>query len=88
MLEFTANGSELGSVLKLGEKPKVRVKANARSLFPLAKTRVVNNGKVVATAALSAGRRTASQDETITLNSVGWVAIRASSPGSAAFFTA
>ena len=45
MLKFTVNGSEPGSVLKLGEKPKVRVKATARSQFPLAKAEVVHNGR-------------------------------------------
>jgi hypothetical protein len=35
MLTFTANGEEPGTVLKLGEKPRISVKATARSRFPL-----------------------------------------------------
>ena len=83
MLELSVNGSEPGSVLKLGEKPKVRVKAAARSQFPLAKAEVVHNGRVVATAALSDDRLTAALDQELTLDRGGWVAFRASGPGTA-----
>jgi hypothetical protein len=83
MLEFTVNGSEPGGVLKLGEKPKVRVKARARSQFPLAKAEVIYNGWVVATAALSDDRLTAALDQELTLDRGGWVAFRASGPGTA-----
>jgi hypothetical protein len=83
VLEFTVNGSEPGSVLKLGEKPKVRVKASARSPFPLAKAEVVHNGRVVATATLSDDKLTAAVDQELTLDRGGWVAFRASGPGTA-----
>jgi TolB protein len=81
MLEFTVNGSEPGSVLMLGEKPKVRVKATARSQFPLAKAEVVHNGKVVATATLAADKLSASLDQDLALDRGGWIAFRASGPG-------
>jgi len=81
MLEFTVNGCEPGSVLTLGAKPKVRVKAAARSQFPLAKAEVVHNGKVVATAALSDDKQTATVDQELTLDPAGWIAFRASGPG-------
>jgi len=83
ILEFTVDGSESGAVLKLGEKPAVRVKAKARSQFPLAKAEVVYNGKVVATATLSDDRLTATVDQDVTLDRGGWVAFRASGPGTA-----
>src|SRR5262245_57114499 len=83
MLEFTVNGSEPGSVLTLGEKPKVRVKAAARSAFPLTKAEVVHNGKVVATAIVAADKLSASVDQEIALDRGGWVAFRASGPGTA-----
>ena len=67
--------------MKLGEKPKVRVKAAARSQFPLAKAEVVHNGRVVATAALSDARLTTAVDQGLTLDRGGWVAFRASGPG-------
>jgi hypothetical protein len=81
MLEFTANGSEPGSVLTLGEKPKVRVKAKARSQFPLARAELIHNGRVAATAALSDDRLTATLDQEVALDRGGWVAFRANGPG-------
>ncbi len=81
VLAFTAEGKEAGGVLKLGEKPKVRVKASARSQFPLAKAEVVHNGTVVATATLSDDRLTATIDQDLALDRGGWVAFRASGPG-------
>jgi hypothetical protein len=83
MLELTVNGGEPGGVLKLGEKPKVRVKAAARSQFPLARAEVVHNGRVVATAVLSDDKLTAALDQELTLDRGGWVAFRASGPGTA-----
>jgi hypothetical protein len=83
MLELTVNGSKPGSVLKLGEKPMVRVKARARSQFPLAKAEVVHNGLVVATAPLSEDGLTATLDQEIALDRGGWLAFRASGPGTA-----
>src|SRR5581483_2334351 len=44
MLTFTVNGMEPGAVLKVGEKPKVSVKAAARSRFPLTKAELIHNG--------------------------------------------
>lgn len=81
MLEFTVNGSEPGSALKLPERPRVQVKAKARSQFPLSKAEVVHNGRVVATAALSDDRLTATLDQELTLDRGGWIAFRANGPG-------
>ena len=81
MLEFTVNASGPGRVVRAGEKPTVRVKARARSQFPLAKAEVVHNGKVVATATLADDKRTATLDRDISLDRGGWVAFRASGPG-------
>lgn len=83
VLECTANGSQPGAVLKFGEKPTVRVKAVARSQFPLAKAEVVHNGRVAATAALSDDKLTATLDQELALDRGGWVAFRASGPGTA-----
>ena len=68
-------------MLKLAAKPTVRVKAKARSQFPLTRAEVVHNGRVVATAALSDDRLTASVDEELTLERGGWLAVRANGPG-------
>jgi hypothetical protein len=81
MLTFTANGMEPGAVLKLGEKPKLSVKATARSRFPLTKAELVHNGKVIAAAKLTDDRLTATLDQEVTLDRGGWLAFRADGPG-------
>lgn len=81
MLEFTVNDEESGGTLKLAGKPTVRVKAIAKSQFPLDKAELVHNGMVVANAALSDDKRTAKFDNRLTLPSGGWIAFRASGPG-------
>jgi hypothetical protein len=81
MLTFTADGREPGAVLKVGRKPRIRVKATARTLFPLAKAELVHNGKVIATAKLAGDRLMAALDQEVTLDSGGWLAFRADGPG-------
>ncbi len=81
MLTFTVNGEEPGQVLRLGEHAKVRVKASARSRFPLAKAELIHNGKVIAAAQLDAGGLMASLDQELTLGRGGWLAFRADGPG-------
>ncbi|MCI0702842.1 MAG: CehA/McbA family metallohydrolase [Planctomycetia bacterium] len=81
MLTFTVNGSEPGSVLKLGEKPKVKVKATAKSQFPLTKAELVHNGKVIASATLAADKLSATLDQEVALDRGGWLAFRADGPG-------
>jgi hypothetical protein len=81
MLTFTVNGKEPPAVLKLGQKPKVRVKATARSRFPLAKAELVHIGKVIATAKLTNDKLTATLDQEFTLDRGGWLAFRADGPG-------
>lgn len=83
MLSFTVNGAGPGAVLPLGEKPRVRVKATARSNFPLAKAELVHNGKVIAAAQLADDNRTATLDQEVTLDAGGWLAFRADGPGTA-----
>jgi hypothetical protein len=81
MLEFTVNGEEPGATLKLPEKSVVRVKAAAKSQFPLDKADVIYNGKVVANATMSDDKRTATFEKPLTLESGGWIAFRVSGPG-------
>jgi hypothetical protein len=83
MLEFTVNGEGPGSLLKLAAKPKVRVKARARSAFPLAKAELIHNGRVAAMAELSEDKCTATLSQELTLEHGGWLAFRASGPGTA-----
>jgi hypothetical protein len=81
MLSLTVNGKEPGTVLKVGEKPRVRVKAAGRSRFPLLKAELVHNGKVIATAKLAEDALTATLDQEVTLERGGWLAFRADGRG-------
>jgi hypothetical protein len=81
LLTFTVNGEEPGHVWKLGEKPRVRVKASARSQFPLAKAELIHNGKVIAAATLSGDQLSAALDQELALDHGGWLAFRADGPG-------
>ncbi len=83
MLTFTVDGKEPGAVLKTGEKPKMRIKATARSRFPLTKAELVHNGKVIATAKLDEERLSATLDQEVTLDRSGWLAFRADGRGTA-----
>src|SRR5262249_14241126 len=71
MLALTVNGEEPGATLKLPAKPKVRVKATARSQFPLTKAELIHNGKVIATAALAADKLSATLDQEVALDRGG-----------------
>src|SRR5262249_51831443 len=81
MLTFTVDDHEPGDVLKLGESPKIRVRASARSRFPLTKAEVIHNGKPIAAASLDADRLTATLDKELTLDRGGWLAFRTDGPG-------
>jgi hypothetical protein len=81
VLTFSVNGKEPGVVLKVGEKPRVSVRATARSQFPLAKAELVHNGKVIAAAKVADDGLTATLDQAFTLDGGGWLAFRANGPG-------
>jgi WD40-like Beta Propeller Repeat len=81
MLTFTVNGKEAGAVLAVGARPKVRVKATARSRFPMTKAELIHNGKVIATAKLDDDRLTATLDQEVPLERGGWLAFRADGRG-------
>jgi len=83
MLTFTVNGEMPGATLKLAARPTVRVKATAKSAFPLTKAELVHNGKVVATAKLTDDRVSAGFDQEVPLLGGGWLAFRADGPGTA-----
>lgn len=81
MLTFTVNGKEPGAVLAVGPKPRLRVKAMARALFPLSSAELVHNGQVIATAKLAEDGLTATLDQDVTLERGGWLAFRADGRG-------
>lgn len=81
MLEFRAEDSTLGETIKLPAAKKIRLRGQARSQFPLAKVEVLYNGKVVATAKMAQDDLSATLDHDLTVDSSGWVALRATGPG-------
>jgi hypothetical protein len=83
MLTFTVNGKEPGALLALGDRPRIHVKALARSPFPLTKAELVHNGKVIAAAKVADDGLTATLDQELTLDSGGWLAFRADGRGTA-----
>jgi WD40-like Beta Propeller Repeat len=81
MLELTLDDRGLGDVLKLAEGRKLRVKAKARSQFPVTKVELMYNGKVVSELPRAADELSAALDEELLIDKSGWLALRASGPG-------
>jgi TolB protein len=81
MLELTLDDRGLGEVVSLAQPRKLKVKAQARSQFPLAKVELVQNGAVVAALPISKDERWAKIEQTIDVTKSGWIALRASGPG-------
>jgi hypothetical protein len=81
MLELTADGQELGGVVKLTEPRKVMVKAKARSQFPLTQVELLVNGQVAAMLPLAKDDLSAKLEQGVALERSGWIALRASGPG-------
>jgi Tol biopolymer transport system component len=84
MLEFTVDGKGLGESVKLGGPQKLRVKASARSQYPLAKVELIHNGKIAHTLPLAKNDLSAALDQEFAVTKSGWLALRASGPGHAA----
>jgi hypothetical protein len=77
IVEFTANGRNIGSVLNLAAPAEVKIHATASSQFPLDRVEVLYNGKVVATAAPARDALTTSLDRSVAVGRSGWLALRA-----------
>jgi hypothetical protein len=81
MLEFTVDGKALSESIKVAGPQKLRVKASARSQYPLAKVELIHNGQVAVTLPLAKDDLSAALDQEIELKKSGWLAVRASGPG-------
>jgi hypothetical protein len=81
MLELTVDGQGLGDVVRLAGPRTVKVKARARSYFPLAKVELIVSGQVAVTIPLANDDRSATLDKEIEVPRSGWLALRASGPG-------
>jgi hypothetical protein len=81
MLELALEGQGPGAVFTTAAPGKLRVKARARSLYPLAKVELIRNGQVAAVLPLAEDDRSATLEKPIDVSHSGWVALRASGPG-------
>jgi hypothetical protein len=81
MLELTLDGRMPGDVVKVAAPGKLRIKARARSQFPLAKVELIDNGEVAAVLPLGEGGHSADVDREINIDRSGWLAMRAGGPG-------
>jgi Tol biopolymer transport system component len=81
MLELTLDGRRPGDVVKVAAPGKLKVKARARSQFPLAKVELIYNGEVAAVLLLGKGDLSADADREINIDRSGWLAVRAGGPG-------
>jgi hypothetical protein len=83
MLQLTIDGKGLGESVKLGGAQKLRVKASARSQYPLARVELIHNGQVAALLPLAKDALSAALDREIEVKKSGWFALRASGPAHA-----
>jgi hypothetical protein len=81
MLELTLDGQGPGEVVKVAAPGKLKVRALARSQFPLAKVELIHNGQVAAVLPLAKDDLSASLEKMIDVERSGWLAVRASGPG-------
>jgi Tol biopolymer transport system component len=81
MLELTVAGKGLGESVKLAGPQKLRVKASARSQYPLARVELIHNGRVAVALALAKDDLSATLDQEVAVKKSGWLALRASGPG-------
>jgi Tol biopolymer transport system component len=81
ILGLTVDGKGMGEAVKLGGPQKIRVKAVARSQYPLAKVELIHNGQVAVTLPLAKDDLSAGLDREIDVKTSGWIALRASGPG-------
>ena len=77
MLNFTAEGKQLGDTIRLNAPGKIAVKGDVRSKYPLEALEVVFNGKVVESGRLDEQNRNGMIKTEISVESSGWVALRA-----------
>ncbi len=83
MLELSVEQHGLGGVIKLDRPRKLKVKARARSQFPLAKVELIHSGQVAAAIPLSPDGLSANFEQELLVDKSGWLALRASGPGHA-----
>jgi hypothetical protein len=81
MLELEVDGHGPGEALALAQPGKLRVKARARSQFPLAKVELIQSGQVVAKLPLAKDDLAATLEQVIAVDRSSWLALRASGPG-------
>lgn len=78
MLDLTVNGRSIGDTVKLTAPGAVSVRATVSSGYPLERTEVLYNGKVVFTGTPAGTNEII--DTSIALDRSGWIALRVSGP--------
>lgn len=79
ILEWTVDGWEAGSTLRLDAPRSVRLRARGASQFPMKSLEVIKNGVVLAAKAPLAGEREIVLDQEIALNGSAWLTVRCES---------
>jgi hypothetical protein len=82
MLELTVDGRGLGETVRVEAGTTVRLRGRATAAFPLERVEVIRNGEVVATEKAEGDGRSIAVDAAQTVARSGWIALRASAPGS------
>jgi hypothetical protein len=83
MLEFSVDGTELGHTIQLSAPRPVKIKAKVWAQHPLEKLEVIYNGRPAISGKVSPDRLSALIDEDLSLESSGWIALRAVGPAPA-----
>lgn len=77
LIGLNINGKEPGEEIELAKKGKVNYSGFLRSLVPIEKLELVQNGKVIKSIPLTGDQKTADFSGTLQLSSSAWVLLRA-----------
>ena len=81
MLKFSVDGKGMGETVKLAAAKKIRIRAHARSQYPLTKVELIHNGQVALKLPIADDALSAKLDKEIAVKKSGWLALRVSGPG-------
>jgi hypothetical protein len=80
LLEFSADGVDIGDTLRLSGPGRVQVQATARSILPMHTLQIVCNGEVVAQSDAGGGARVLSVREDLPIDRHSWLCARVGGP--------
>ncbi|MHC4993502.1 MAG: CehA/McbA family metallohydrolase [Planctomycetota bacterium] len=76
ILDMSVNGQPIGDTIEMTQPGKVRVRAQAKSYYPVDTIEVIHNGRVAASAKATDTGRTATIDQEVEVHTTGWIAVR------------